>query len=156
VLLAINVAMLVGVMAFSVIERWLNSRKWTIAGGALLSFALLFILAATPQLSFWAAVALLIAFAFVSAYIMLIHAHARALLPDHLVGRGLTLQNLAVFLGVFVIQSSTGYIVGYFVETGGAAPEFAYRAVFGFLAIFTLYAVSIYLCADDVKTRAGG
>ena len=154
ILLVFNVAMLAGVMAFSIIERWLNSRKWTIAGGAFLSFALLSILATAPKLSLWAAIVLLITFAFVSAYIMLIHAHARALLPDHLVGRGLTLQNLAVFLGVFVIQSTTGYIIGYFVEAGRAAPEIAYRAVFGFLAVITLCAVLIYLFAKDVRTRA--
>ena len=92
-------------------------------------------------------------FALASAYIMLIHAHARALLPDHLVGRGLTLQNLAVFLGVFAIQAATGVIVGHFTEAGGAAPEIAYRAVFGFLAAITLIAVAIYLRANDVATR---
>ena len=100
-----------------------------------------------------AAAILLVLFAFVSAYIMLIHAHARALLPDHLVGRGLTLQNLAVFLGVFVIQSITGFIVGSLGAAGGPAPEIAYRAVFGFLALMTLIAVAVYLRADDVRTR---
>ena len=98
---------------------------------------------------------LLVLFALSSAYVMLIHAHALALLPDHLVGRGLTLQNVAVFLGVFVIQSVTGVIVGSFVATGQAAPEAAYQAVFGFLAAVTLVAVAIYLRADDVKTVAG-
>lgn len=154
VLLLFNVAMLVGVMAFSVIERWLNSRKWTIGGGALLSVALLLLLAFMPDMSLWVAVTLLVLFALASAYVMLIHAHARALLPDHLVGRGLTLQNLAVFLGVFVIQSITGVIVGSFGVTHGAAPEAAYRAVFGFLAVITLCAVAIYLRADDVPTRS--
>lgn len=156
VLLLFNVAMLVGVMSFSRIEQWLNSRKWTIGCGAVLSAALLTALAFTPDLSLQTAVILLVLFALSSAYIILIHAHARALLPDHLVGRGLTLQNLAVFLGVFVIQSITGVIVGGFDGTGGgaaAAPEIAYRAVFGFLAVITVVAVTVYLRADDVQTR---
>jgi predicted MFS family arabinose efflux permease len=156
VLLVLNVAMLVGVMSFSVIERWLTSRKWTIGCGALLSVALLLVLALTPNIGLWAAATLLVLFALASAYIMLIHAHARALLPDHLVGRGLTLQNLAVFLGVFVIQSITGFIVGGLGVTGDAAPESAYRAVFGFLAVVTLSAVAIYLRAEDVPTRPEG
>lgn len=156
VLLVLNIAMLVGVMSFSVIERWVNSRKWTIGGGALLSVALLLVLALTPNMGLWIAATLLVLFGLTSAYIMLIHAHARAVLPDHLVGRGLTLQNLAVFLGVFVIQSITGFIVGGFGVTGEAAPESAYRAVFGFLAVVTLGAVAIYLRADDVRTRAEG
>lgn len=156
ILLLFNAAMLAGVMAFSVIERWLGSRKWTIGGGALVSVVLLLVLALTPELSLAAAVVLLVAFALASAYIMLIHAHARALLPDHLVGRGLTLQNLAVFLGVFAIQAATGVIVGHFTAAGGAAPEIAYRAVFGFLAAVTLVAVAIYLRATDVATREEG
>ena len=156
VLLVLNVAMLVGVMSFSGIERWINSRKWTIGGGALLSVALLLVLALSPNLELWVAATLLVLFGLTSAYIMLIHAHARAVLPDHLVGRGLTLQNLAVFLGVFVIQSITGFIVGGFGVENGAAPEAAYRAVFGFLAVVTLGAVAVYLRADDVRTRAEG
>ena len=153
VLLALNVASLIGVMSYSVIERWANSRKWTIGGGALISTALLCVLALIPDMGLLAAGAILVLFALVSAYVMLIHAHARALLPDHLVGRGLTLQNLAVFLGVFVIQSMTGFIIGGMGTTGEAAPEIAYRAVFGFLAVITLVAVAIYLWADDVPTR---
>ena len=154
VLLLFNISMLVGVLSFSVIERWINSRKWTIGAGAFISAALLFTLALTPQMSLQVAVVMLVLFALASSYIMLIHAHARALLPDHLVGRGLTLQNLAVFLGVFVIQSITGFIVGSFADTSHAAPEVAYRAVFGFLAVITLSAVMIYVCADDVRVRS--
>ena len=82
---------------------------------------------------------------------MLNHAHARAVLPDQLVGRGLTLQNLAVFFGVAVMQSVTGIIVGDFTQTGEAAPEVAYRAVFGFLALMTVISLLLYLPARDVK-----
>lgn len=154
VLLLFNVAMLVGVMSFSLIEQWLNSRKWTIGCGAFISAAILIALAFMPDLGLQAAVILLVLFALSSAYIMLIHAHARAILPDHLVGRGLTLQNLAAFLGVFLVQSITGFIVGGFDATDGAgAPEAAYRTVFGFLASITLVAITIYLRADDVQAR---
>ncbi len=156
VLLGLNLAMLVGVMGFSVAERWLNTRKWTIGGGAVLSIVLLAALAALPDLGRWAAIALLGLFALASAYIMLIHAHARAVLPDHIVGRGLTLQNLAVFLGVFAIQAASGFIIGQFPQDGGAAPETAYRAVFGFLAVMTLVALAIYVRIRDVRPREEG
>lgn len=153
VLMILNIAMLVGVMAFSVVERWVNSRKWTICGGSVLSAVILLALALLPGLSLWAATALLFLFGLTSATIMLIHAHARAVLPDHLVGRGLTFQNVAVFLGVFVIQSATGFIVGDFEAVGGLAPEAAYRAVFGFLAVATLASLAIYLWIIDVRPR---
>ena len=73
-----------------------------------------------------------------------------------LVGRGLTLQNLSVFLGVFVIQSASGVIVGAFEAAGAAAPEIAYRAVFGFLAAATLIGVLLYLPIGDVRPRDEG
>ncbi len=153
VLMALNLAMLVGVMVYSVAERWLNTRKWTIGAGGGISIVLLSILALVPDLGLWPAISLLVLFALVSAYIMLIHAHARAVLPDHIVGRGLTLQNLAVFLGVFAIQAASGFIIGHFAEGRDAAPETAYRAVFGFLALLTLAALTIYLRVRDVRPR---
>ena len=153
VLLAFNLAMLAGVMVYSVAERWLNSRKWTIGAGGGISIALLGILALVPDLGLWPAIFLLVLFALVSAYIMLVHAHARAVLPDHIVGRGLTLQNLAVFLGVFAIQAVSGFIIGHFTEGQDAAPESAYRAVFGFLALLTLGALAIFLRIRDVRPR---
>lgn len=153
VLLALNFAMLIGVMAFSVAERWLDTRKWTIGAGAGMSIVVLGVLASVPNLGLWPAIILLILFALTSAYIMLIHAHARALLPDHIVGRGLTLQNLAVFLGVFAIQTISGFIIGYFADGLETAPEIAYRSVFGFLAVMTFVSVAIYLWVRDVRPR---
>ena len=152
-LLSLNIAMLVGVMAFSVVERWLKTRKWTIFGGGCASAIILLCLTLFPQPALWTANILLVLFALTSAYIMLIHAHARAILPDHIVGRGLTLQNLAVFLGVFIIQWATGFIVGGYDMTDGAAPIAAYQAVFGFLAVITVLALSVYVWIDDVQTQ---
>jgi len=153
VLLVLNLAMLAGVMGFSVVERWVNSRKWTICAGAAVSVVPLGVLAAVADLGKWPAIALLVTFVLASAYIMLIHAHARAVLPDHIVGRGLTLQNLAAFLGVFAIQAVSGFIIGDFTAGGAAAPEIAYRSVFGFLALTTLVSLVIYLRIRDVRPR---
>ena len=152
-LLSLNIAMLVGVMAFSVVERWLKTRKWTIFGGGCASAIILLCLTLFPQPALWTANILLVLFALTRAYIMLIHAHARAVLPDHIVGRGLTLQNLAVFLGVFIIQWATGFIVGGYDMTDGAAPIAAYQAVFGFLAVITVLALSVYVWIDDVQRQ---
>ena len=82
----------------------------------------------------------------------MIHAQARTILPDHLVGRGLTLQNLAVFLGVFAFQSLTGYIVGAFAPgADGIPPEAAYRAVFGALALALVISAAIFSRARDSR-----
>ena len=57
------------------------------------------------------------------------------------------------------MQSVTGIIVGDFTQTGEAAPEVAYRAVFGFLALMTVISLLLYLPARDRQgsvARAAG
>ncbi len=152
VLFVINLAMLAGVLVYGVVERRLGSRKRAIAWGSVASAAILLVLAFAPDMGRWPAVGLLVAFTFTSAHIMLNHAHARAVLPDHLVGRGLTLQNVAVFFGVATMQSATGLIVGRFTEVGEAAPDIAYRSVFGFLALMIVISLLLYLPVRDVRT----
>jgi hypothetical protein len=70
--------------------------------------------------------------------------------PGVLVGRGLTMQNLSVFLGVAVVQSVSGVIIGQF-STDGVAGEFAYRMFFGFLAGVVLLGLLLYVPARDVR-----
>ncbi len=155
-LLALNIALLVAVMLFTQIERWLNSRRTAIIGGGGVSIGVLVMLALLPDLGLWSAFALLILFTASGAYFMLIHAHARAVLPDHLMGRGLTAQNLAVMLGVFVVQSLCGVIIGAFEPEAGQAPEIAYRAAFGFLAVCLAIGLALYSRISDVAPRSEG
>ena len=150
-LLGLNVMLLAAVVMFSQIERWLGSRKRAVIGGGCAAIALLLVLAFAPGLPLWAALALLALFTVASAFFMLIHAHARAILPDRLIGRGLTLQNLAVMLGVFVLQALAGVIVGAFAPDGALAPEIAYRAAFGFLALALAVGIVAYSRIRDVS-----
>ena len=151
VLFVINISMLAAVIGYGFVERRLHSRKRAIVGGSVASAAILLILAFWPGIGTWPAIALLVAFAVTSGHIMLNHAHARAVLPDHLVGRGLTLQNVAVFFGVATMQSVTGLIIGKFTEVGEAAPDIAYRSVFGFLAVMIVVSLLLYLPVRDIR-----
>ena len=152
-LLGLNIVLLGSVLLFSQVERWLDSRKTAVIGGGCAAVALLLALALIPGLGLWAALALLGLFTMASAFFMLIHAHARAILPDRLIGRGLTLQNLAVMLGVFVLQAIAGVIVGAFAPEGIEAPEIAYRAAFGFLAFALAAGIAAYCRVADVSPR---
>ena len=116
------------------------------------SAAILFVLAFLPDIGSWPAVGLLVAFAATSTHIMLNHAHAHAVLPDPLVGRGFTLQNVVVFFGVAAMRSATGFSVGRFTEVGEAAPEIACRSVFGFLALMIVVSLALYLPVRDGET----
>ena len=151
VLFVINVSMLAAVIGYGVVERRLRSRKRAIVGGSIASAAILLVLAFWPGIGTWPGIVLLTAFAVASGHIMLNHAHARAVLPDHLVGRGLTLQNVAVFFGVATMQSVTGLIIGKFTEVGEAAPDIAYRSVFGFLAVMIVVSLLLYLPVRDIR-----
>ncbi len=151
-LLALNIASILGVMAYGRLDRRVARRKWLIVWAAAATAAILLVLALWPAPGLVAAMGLLVLFSGVASYVMLSHAHARAILPDHLVGRGLTLQNLAVFLGVFALQSLTGLIVGAF-EPGadGTPPEAAHRAVFAALALCLALSAAIFSRARDVR-----
>ena len=149
VLLAMNVAVLAGVSLYGQLDRRAASRKWLIVAGALITAAILALLAVLEKPEFWQATVLLLLFATIGSYVMLNHAHARAILPDHLIGRGLTFQNLAVFMGVAVIQSASGLIVGGFDHVDGRSPEIAYRWIFAFLAVLLVAAAAIFAKARD-------
>lgn len=152
VLLALNVAMIAGVLAYGPLEQYFDSRKWVVAGGAAATVVLLGILAAVPDWSLWQVIVLLVLFMGIGGYPMILHAHARAILPDHLVGRGLTVQNMAAFVSVFVMQWVSGMIVGAFESTDD--PALPYRLVFAFLGLSILAALLVYLRIEDVKPGA--
>ncbi|MGI9383353.1 MAG: MFS transporter [Methyloligellaceae bacterium] len=159
VLLALNVAMLAGVIVYGRLETLVDTRKWTIVAGAAATAGVLGLLAALPSPALWQVTGLFVLLGATGSYFMLAHAHARGVLPDHVLGRGLTLQNVAVMGGVFVTQTVSGFVVGAFAEPGVAAPEIAYRTVFALLALFTLAGTLLYLPIRDIKpsqlARAG-
>ena len=149
VLLALNLAVLVGVLIYGRLDRYFMKRKWLIIAGAISTAVILGLLAVLEQPNFWMATTLLILFAAVGSYVMLNHAFARSVLPDHLIGRGLTFQNLAVFLGVAAIQSASGLIIGGWDASNGPSPEIAYRWIFAFLAALLVVAAAIFSFAKD-------
>jgi MFS family permease len=150
VLLALNVAVLAGVALYGRLDRYVPSRKWLIIAGTVGTAIIATLLAILEEPSFWTATILFLLFATFGSYVMLNHAFARSVLPDHLIGRGLTFQNFAVFLGVAVIQAVSGLIVGGFVD-GNTNPEIAYRWVFGFLALLLIAAAAIFAYAREPR-----
>lgn len=151
VLMLINIAMILGVLAYGRIERLVDSRKGTVIAGAIVTATVLAVLATVPQPTLWQVILLFVLLGAAGSYFMLAHAHARHVIPDTLLGRGMTMQNMAVMGGVFVMQTVSGLIIGTYAEPGTAAPPEAYRAVFGTLALFTLLGLAFYLPARDVR-----
>jgi sugar phosphate permease len=154
VLLAINVAILVGVMVMGPLDRIFDTRKWIVAAAAAATMLILGLLTVLPAPTLWQATALLVLFGLVAPYQMVLHAHARAIFPEHLVGRGLTVQNSVAIGAVFLMQWISGIIIERFADA--ADPAFAYRLVFGFLGAITLLALLVYLRIEDAKPSGAG
>ncbi len=149
VLLALNIAILVAVMIMGPLDRIFDTRKWIVVVAAVATAAVLAVLAAFPELPLWVAVGLLILFGLVGPYQMVLHAHARAIFPEHLVGRGLTVQNTVAIGAVFLMQWASGAIVERFADASD--PAYAYRVVFAFLATATVAALLVYMRIEDAR-----
>ena len=145
VLLLAVVTYQAGMLVFGPLDRLLDTRKWIAIGGSLAIVALLAILALASRPPVWVAVGAILAIGFFSASSTMVMTHARGVFPDRLIGRGISTINTAVMLGVAVMQSLSGMIIGAFEPLpDGARTETAYRALFGVLTAVLLLAVAIY------------
>ena len=90
----------------------------------------------------------------VTAYTPVMIAHGKSLFPPHLVGRGMTILNMATMGGAFLSQTVTGFVINQFPIENGAYALDAYRAVFGLQAAFVLAACIPYLWAHDPWRKA--
>ncbi|MBR2814328.1 MAG: MFS transporter [Reyranella sp.] len=150
VLLAMGLAQILGILAYGPMDRLLRSRKKVVLGGAVISTALLALLALLPQPPLWLAVGLLSAFCFFCAFGTVIVAQGRALFPDRLAGRGVTTVNMAQCLGLAVLPAGMGYLI----EAFGAG-DTAYRIAFAALGCGLVLGVSVYLRSRDSATAHG-
>lgn len=145
-------AMIAGSFAFGPMDRLIKSRKAIVAGAATCScVSLIFLWIGATTLNFVPALLLFMVVGFFSSSYPQIMNHGRSLLPEFLVGRGVTLINLASIGGVGLFQIATSRIYR-FVNIESLSPADAYGAVFLLLAIAVGVGVLIYLA---VRTEEG-
>jgi predicted MFS family arabinose efflux permease len=135
VIFAMGAAQIAGILAYGPLDRLFRSRKKVVAAGALLTLSILLLLGLVPGLGLGPVAVLLIGFTLAAAYPVVIVAQGRALFPDRLAGRGVTTVNMAQLLGLVLLPTVSGSIIGALAEAGRPAPEIAYRAVFLALAV---------------------
>lgn len=150
-LLVFTIAMLIGNVGFGPLDRLFDRRKPVVLAGAAISAAALIGLALLPEASLFVAMALLCVLGVACNYIVVIFAHGRALFPMRLVGRAVTLVNCINMFGIAVMQVITGFIIRSFPAGGGGAPEIAYRAMFGFLAVCLVCGMLVYTRSKDIR-----
>ena len=152
VLLAAVVAYQLGMLSFGPLDRVFDTRKWIAIAGTLVIAGLLGVLAVPAAPPTWLSVGAIVAMGFFSASSTMVMTHGRGIFPDRLIGRGIATMNTSVMLGVAVMQTLSGMILGAFEPLGnGERSEIAYRSLFGFLTVILLVAVAMYGRSEDIK-----
>jgi MFS family permease len=144
-LLIMAIAMSLGAMIYGPLDRWLNTRKWIVAAGSLAGAACLATLAAFDVSLTQSVMLIALLGAFCMNYAVLM-AHGRAFVPDHLLGRGITLLNLLFIGGAGILQPLSGWLM---TAQQGAGPVQAYAMLHGAFAVLLLAAVIVYLFSSD-------
>jgi predicted MFS family arabinose efflux permease len=150
-LLLTVVAQVVGSFLWGMSDRLFDSYKIPVLTGSLLTAGLMALAAIVGVFSSAGLLAWFIALGGLSAYLTVLIAHGKSLFPPNLVGRGLTLFNMATMGGVFLTQAVTGMIIDLFPQVNGGYALYAYRTVFALQAVCILLGCLAYLRARDPR-----
>lgn len=156
VLLVMSGGIIAGVLSYGPLDRRLPSRKWLVLSGGGLAVTSFLALAVISEPPLWLVVVLFTALATFGGFYIILLAQGRTLFPDRLLGRAMTTINFSTFAGVGTVQVMTGLVIGSFPPMDGAAPEIAYRTVFGVLALCLTVALVAYgwLSEEPVVARS--
>ncbi|MGI9426318.1 MAG: MFS transporter [Hyphomicrobiaceae bacterium] len=154
VLLVMAVSSVFGHALMGLLARTLGTLKWVIIAGATSLFCLALTLAMVEQPPVWLVTVVFGIIGVAAMYPMLAFAHARALVPPDLIGRGIAVTNMGIMSAIAVSQLVFGWIVGQFPLNNGVPPELAYRTAFAVLAMLSGLAIIIYAPVSD--NRLGG
>lgn len=149
VTLFMALAMIVGSFVYGPLDTLLKTRKWVGVGGNTISLLAISFLALFTVSSILATTAALVVIGLCGMSYGLLMAHARAFMPPHLVGRGVTLMNFFSIGGVGAMQFATGAVVTANAVPG--EPAAAYTALFAFYAAILAFTLAIYLFSRDAK-----
>ena len=149
-LLVMAAAMSAGAMAYGPLDRLLGTRKWVVFGGVAIT-ALCFAALALPGLSLSAAILIMgLLGGFGMTYGVLM-AHGRSFVPDHLLGRGITLLNVLFIGGAGVLQPLSGALMK---QMAGAPPAQAHATLHLIFAGLLVASLIVYAFAKDNPPKA--
>lgn len=144
--LVMAIAMSVGSLALGALDQPLRTRKWIVVAGSAVTSASFATLALFSP-STVPTVALLALLGFAGHTYGVLMAHGRSFIPDHMLGRGITLLNALFIGGAGVLQPMSGALFEHVRAT--STPASAYAALhLAFAALLTI-ALVIYLRSED-------
>ncbi len=142
-----------GSLLYGPLDTIFGTRKWVAAIGNAICLAALVVLAVFPPLSVPTTTVLLVVIGMSGAAYGVLMAHARAFVPAHLTGRGVTLMNFFSIGGVGAMQFATGGVVAAAADPGD--PTVAYTALFTFYAALLGGSLLIYLFSREARPERG-
>ena len=153
--------MATGLMAGGFLYAWLAPKlrvmKKLVVFGSSSSGLMFLIIAFLPPTNTYLLMGFVCIQGILCGYGVLIISHVKTLIPQHMMGRGLTLANLFGFGGVGCMQLLSGWIMNKFDTSGGIYPAPAYTALFTTVAFLMLAATLFYLMTKeaDLMSPAG-
>lgn len=151
VLLVMAVCGLAGHFTYGQLARRLNTLRGVVLAcgtGSLFATALL---ASVSQPPVPLVIGLFCLLGFACAYPTITYAHARGLVPAHLLGRGVATSNMGVMTAIAGVQMSFGWVLGHWAVGDGSVAEAGYRMAFAMQSLLSLLALVIYFPIKDVK-----
>lgn len=147
-------AMVAGAFAYGPLDTLFNTRKWVAVIGNTIGLLAVLFLALNVVTDIATVTLVFVVIGLTGGSYGLLMAHARAFLPPHLIGRGVTLMNFFSIGGVGAMQFATGAVVTASAVPGD--PAAAYAALFWFYVLTLAAAIGIYLFARDARPRQPG
>jgi len=151
-LLVMAAAMSLGAMVYGPLDHWLGTNKWIVATGtAITALCFLYLGLANPSTS--AAILTLSILGASGMTYGVLMAHGRSFVPDHLLGRGLTLMNILFIGGAGIVQPISGAVMNQMKDLPVAEGYATLHFSFG---VSLVVALAIYIVSKDViRTRRG-
>ncbi|MGI9352576.1 MAG: MFS transporter [Rhizobiaceae bacterium] len=147
--LFMSIALVLGTLFYGPLDRVFDSRKKVILIGNLMVLGCCIAMAVNlPQSAFWGTAAFTFMGFFGASYAVQM-AHGKSFVPDHLMGRGVTLLNFCSIGGAGIFQWISGPIVEIYADP--AEPSSQYEALFTFYAILMGTTLVVYLFSKDAK-----
>ena len=142
------IAMSLGALIYGPLDLAIKARKWLVVSGSVISAAALAALAAWPEPPASVATALLATLGAAGTTYGLLMAHGRAFLPDHLLGRGITVLNFLFIGGGVVVQLVSG-AAAQAMRDAGAQPGQIYSAIHLGFAVALIAVTAIYAFSHE-------
>lgn len=153
VLLFMALSGVAGHFLYGQASRAFNTLKGLVMAGIAGIVLVMALLALLPSPGVITVTVLFAALGLACSFPTVLMAHGRALVPDRLIGRGLTVVSTGVMVSIALMQIAVGTLIGLAPgEAGQAAPE-GYRMAFGFVAAMAVLTLAIYRGTEDRPPR---